>query len=140
MSEFGDRLKELRKSSSKKISQEEAGRAVGVSRTAYANYEHGNREPDLKTLTRLSDYYRVSLDYLIKGDEVESNNPDLSFDRAVFTIKDAIKDIENKSSHDVTISYLSKVSREDLASDERLKKAVLKATKKIIDNEIKRGD
>ncbi|MCY8228722.1 helix-turn-helix domain-containing protein [Bacillus spizizenii] len=140
MSEFGDRLKELRKNSSKKISQEEAGRAVGVSRTAYANYEHGNREPDLKTLTRLSDYYRVSLDYLIKGDEVESNNPDLSFDRAVFTIKDAIKDIENKSSHDITISYLSKVSREDLASDEKLKKAVLKATKKIIDNDINRGD
>ncbi|MGD2351940.1 helix-turn-helix domain-containing protein [Bacillus subtilis] len=140
MSEFGDRLRELRKNSSGKISQEEAGRAVGVSRTAYASYEQGHREPDLKTLRRLSDYYRVSLDYLIKGDEVEMNNPDLSFDRAVFAIKDAIKDIEDKSSHDITISYLGKVGREELASDERLKKAVLKATKKIIDNEIKRGD
>ncbi|WP_144624864.1 helix-turn-helix domain-containing protein [Bacillus velezensis] len=140
MSEFGDRLRELRKNSSRKISQKEAGRSVGVSRTAYANYEHGNREPDLNTLIKLSNYYRVSLDYLIKGDEVEINNPDLSFDKAVFAIKDAIKDIEDKSSHDITISYLGKVSREELASDEKLKKAVLTATKKIIDNEINRGD
>jgi len=111
VSEFGNRLRELRKKIPFKPTMEEVGEAIGVAKNTYANYENGKRKPNLKMLKKLSDYYEVSLDYLIKGIEVED-------------------------SLNITISYLEKVGKEELASNKKLRKAILKATKKIIDNEL----
>lgn len=111
MSEFGNRLRELRKKTSFKLTMEEVGKAIGVAKNTYANYENGKRKPDLKMIKKLSDYYEVSLDYLIKGTEV-------------------------KDSLDITISFLEKVSKEELISNQKLRKAILKATKKMIENEL----
>ncbi|NUJ17343.1 helix-turn-helix transcriptional regulator [Bacillus glycinifermentans] len=138
VSEFGDRLRRLReKKSPKKLPMIEVAEQLGLSRTAYAYYEYGKREPNFETLIKLSDYYGVSLDYLIKGVGDENfSSPDPTYNKAVFAIKDAIKEIEVKASLDMTISYLEKVSKEELASNKKLRRAILKATKKIIDNEL----
>nr|WP_306420487.1 transcriptional regulator [Bacillus licheniformis] len=126
-----------REESPKKLPMMEVAEQLGLSRTAYANYEYGKREPNLETLIKLSDYYGVSLDYLIKGvGDEDFSSPDPSYNKAVFAIKDAIKEIEVKASHDMTISYLEKVSKEELASNKKLRRTILKVTKKIIDNEL----
>lgn len=44
--------------------QAEVAEKLHISRTAYAGYESGRNEPDLKTLVKIADLYGVSLDYL----------------------------------------------------------------------------
>lgn len=58
-------LLQLRKS--KGLTQKDVADALGISRQAYANYEAGNREPDLTTLKALSDFFGVSIDYLLNN-------------------------------------------------------------------------
>lgn len=63
MSKFYERLKDLR--NEKNVSQKTVANALGISITCYAGYEQGYREPDLKTLVRLADYFDVTTDYLL---------------------------------------------------------------------------
>lgn len=61
--DFGTRLKELRLQ--KKLTQEELGKIVHVSKVSISGYERGGRNPDRETLTDLADYFGVSTDYLL---------------------------------------------------------------------------
>ena len=67
---IGAKLKTLRKS--RKITQYEVAAWVNMSRATISNYEIGRRIPSLKDLTRLADFYNVSLDYfgVITKDEI----------------------------------------------------------------------
>ena len=47
------------------LTQKEIADQLGISRQAYANYETGNREPDLNTLKQLADIFSVTVDYLL---------------------------------------------------------------------------
>lgn len=40
---------------------------LGITRQGYGKYEIGKAEPDLKTLTKLSNILGVSTDFLLKG-------------------------------------------------------------------------
>ena len=60
--ELTSRLYELRTRANK--TQGEIAKEIGVARTTYACYESGQNEPDLKTLLKIADLYKVSLDYL----------------------------------------------------------------------------
>ena len=42
---------------------------LNISREALSYYENGKRSPDINMLVRLSDYFNVSIDYLILGKE-----------------------------------------------------------------------
>ena len=57
------KLKELREE--RKISQTSLGNYLGVTRSTICQYEKGNRQPDFETLKKLSEYFEVSVDYLI---------------------------------------------------------------------------
>ena len=61
--DFGERLKELRKQ--KKLTQQQLGDVVHVSKVSISGYERGERSPDRETLTALADYFGVSTDYLL---------------------------------------------------------------------------
>ena len=63
MSILSQRLKELRKEH--QLSQESLSRALGLTRTAYANYEQGTREPSIDTLIAFCNFYDIPADYLI---------------------------------------------------------------------------
>lgn len=56
-------LLELRKA--RGLTQKDVAAHLSISRQAYANYEAGTREPDLNTLRALSDFFDVSIDYLL---------------------------------------------------------------------------
>lgn len=77
---LGDRLKNLR--SAKKLTQEDLAERIGVSRGTYAHYEINKRQPDYDTLIKLADFFEVSTDYLLRGEEYKSkakrilDNPD----------------------------------------------------------------
>lgn len=58
-------LVEIRKK--KNYSQLKVAMDLSISREALSYYENGKRSPDIEMLCRLSDYFGVSIDYLIKG-------------------------------------------------------------------------
>ena len=57
------RLKDLRAQT--RYSQEDVGKLIGISRTTYASYEQGHREPDNATLIKLAKLFNVTSDYLL---------------------------------------------------------------------------
>ena len=57
------RLKELRKKNA--LTQQEVAEKLYLTQNGYSSYENGRTEPNLSTLCKLADYYKVSLDYLV---------------------------------------------------------------------------
>lgn len=45
--------------------QQQVSGLLNISRQAYSNYETGKRAPDLDSLIRLADIYKISLDQLV---------------------------------------------------------------------------
>ena len=72
MTIFSERLKELRKK--EKLTQEQLGQAIGVSKYAILLYEKGKNYPEVKGLIGLADYFGVSIDYLVG----RTNNPEIN--------------------------------------------------------------
>ena len=60
-------LREIRKK--KGYSQLKVSMDLSISREALSFYENGKRSPDIQMLLILSDYFDVSIDYLIRGEE-----------------------------------------------------------------------
>lgn len=57
------KIKELRKKN--KITQIKMAMDLDMLQNTISQYENGKREPDIKTLIRIADYFNVSVDYLI---------------------------------------------------------------------------
>ena len=63
---FGTNLKLLRQRRGR--SQEETAIALEVKRSSYSGYENGSAEPSFDLLVRMSEYFKVSIDKLLKDD------------------------------------------------------------------------
>ena len=63
-------LRTVRKA--KGMKQSEVSRATGIKPSAYSHYENGVREPSLATLVKLSDFFGVSIHYLVTGEEFQA--------------------------------------------------------------------
>lgn len=62
-------LREIRKK--KRYSQLKVAMDLSISREALSYYENGRRSPDINMLVKMSEYFNVSIDYLILGKEFE---------------------------------------------------------------------
>ena len=60
---FPARLRQLRES--RNIDRKTLGELCGLSKNMIGKYENGERDPSIKTLTVIADYFGVSLDYLM---------------------------------------------------------------------------
>ena len=60
-------LKLIRKS--RNLNQQKVAIDLNISREALSHYENGRREPSLDMLNKLSEYFNVSIDFLINGEE-----------------------------------------------------------------------
>ena len=66
MSEFGNRLRKLRRDAN--ITQKEIAQFLNVTQTAVGKYEkHHNAYPSIPLLIKIADYFHVSIDYLLRG-------------------------------------------------------------------------
>ena len=77
---FQIRLKELREV--RKLSQAKLADALGVRQSTVAMWENGKNKPEFDTLTRIADFFNVSVDDLVgkietKKAPVESDKGDL---------------------------------------------------------------
>ena len=68
MSAFSEILVKLRKQD--ELTQVEAARRMGISRSALGMYETGKREPDFETLELLADFYNVDMNTLVGGGKI----------------------------------------------------------------------
>ena len=55
----------------KKLNQQKVAMDLNISREALSHYENGKREPSLDMLKKMSDYFNVSIDFLISGNEFQ---------------------------------------------------------------------
>ena len=60
-------LKLIRKK--RKYSQLKVALDLNISREALSHYENGRRSPDIEMLRKMSEYFDVSIDFLINGEE-----------------------------------------------------------------------
>ena len=60
-------LKIVRKE--RNLNQLKVAMDLNISREALSHYENGKREPSLDMLNKMSEYFNVSIDYLINGEE-----------------------------------------------------------------------
>ena len=70
MATFGERLQTLRKD--KNHTQAQIAVLFDITERAYRRYENGQSTPHYETLTKIADYFEVSLDYLTG----RSDNPE----------------------------------------------------------------
>lgn len=59
---FSERLRQARKNTGK--SQIEIEIETGINRASLSRYETGEREPNLETIGKLAEHYKVSIDWL----------------------------------------------------------------------------
>lgn len=60
-------LKNIRKQ--RNLNQQKVALDLNISREALSYYENDKREPSLQLLLQMSDYFNVSINYLITGEE-----------------------------------------------------------------------
>lgn len=63
---FSKTLRTLRKEM--RLTQEQLASYLNISRSTIAGYETKLRQPDFETLQELADYFEVSIDFLITGE------------------------------------------------------------------------
>ena len=51
------------------LNQQKVAMDLNISREALSHYETGKREPSLSLLVQMSEYFNVSINYLITGNE-----------------------------------------------------------------------
>ncbi|MDF2934652.1 MAG: transcriptional regulator, family [Paenibacillaceae bacterium] len=59
----GDKIALLREK--RGLTQEDLANKIGISRASLSHYEKNRREPDYTTITKLADFFHVSVDYLL---------------------------------------------------------------------------
>lgn len=56
----------------------ELGKKIGVAESTISQYETGKREPDFETLLKLGEFFNVSVDYLLRGEQYHEKTPALT--------------------------------------------------------------
>ena len=64
---IGDKIKNAREEN--KLTQAQVSESLMVSRQTISNWENGKSLPDILSVIRMSELYKISLDELLKGDK-----------------------------------------------------------------------
>lgn len=93
----GNRIKLLREE--KKLKQEELAKILSISSSAIGMYERNEREPNDELKLKLSEYFDVSIDYLLgktdirKAEAINIDDADVAFYNGVKGLNDTNKAI-----------------------------------------------
>jgi len=79
---LGKRLIELRGNRTQKLVAEQ----LGISRSRYSHYENNYAEPDTTLLQKMSEFYNVSIDYLLGRTDEKFNLNEQKFMKDLSTI------------------------------------------------------
>ncbi len=88
------------------LTQEEVAANLNLARTTYRNYENNTREPDIKTLIKIANFFDVSLDFLC-----ERQNKNLIFTDGLTKEKKELIDMIKSLDDDETLIAIGMISR-----------------------------
>lgn len=94
-----------------KITQEELGKLIGVSKAAVSKYEKGLVKPSVSSLWDIADFFNVSVDYLIgKSDAFTANTSDHVYINEIVEIFEEMNDDEKQK----LLLFIKKLNDSDL--------------------------
>lgn len=100
--EFKDKLKNLR--TRHKLTQSELSRKLNINRTSISKYENGIQIPEIDVLKAISNFFEVSLDYLM--DTTHTNDCPIPS-----------RDLSEKDNNDIAKDLDSMMSKIDAGED-----------------------
>ena len=90
-----NKLKDLR--INKKLSQQNMADHLGVAKSTYSYWESGKIEMNNEALFRLSDFFKVSIDYLLgKSDNILVSNDEIKFDDLEFALFGEVREFDDE--------------------------------------------
>ncbi|WP_309485614.1 helix-turn-helix domain-containing protein [Bacillus amyloliquefaciens] len=113
---LGKRITSLRKQA--RLTQEGLAKELNITRSALSQYELGTREPNYDLLIKIADYFDVSIDFLLRGENKETKDK-------IFN-EEARRILEDP---DTLIA----------AADGKITDSILKAAQKIIAQQLEAG-
>ncbi|MCT4620750.1 MAG: helix-turn-helix domain-containing protein [Marinisporobacter sp.] len=113
MNKFPEKLKKLRNELG--LSQQNLSTSLNIPRTTISSWESGSRTPELLTMEKLADFFKVSIDYLLG--KTDSRNPvhtETIVQNIYQTIQDdpELADFIEKLSHRRDLHILSKKTKD----------------------------
>ena len=110
---FADKLRELR--TNNRYSQEQLAEKLMVSRQAISKWETGESLPDIDKAMQVSDFFGVTMDYLVKDKEnIQEIQPDDNMDRAIIKFMASARQMNQISEELVTIAMDGKIDDDEL--------------------------
>jgi transcriptional regulator with XRE-family HTH domain len=135
---FADRLRELR--TNNRYSQEQLAEKLMVSRQAISKWETGESLPDIDKVMLISDFFGVSMDYLLKDREnVSEIQPDDNMDRAIIKFMGSARQMNQISEELVAIAMDGKIDDEELIRLQEINTTLDSITRIIRDIKEKMG-
>lgn len=111
---FGSQLRELRKK--RGLSQIEAANKLGLKQNTFSHYENGKSFPDMATLIKIAEYFKVSLDELVYSLE-ENTKETINDHEEIFVDLEkglSIEEMANKYSFVVNGEELPKENKKEV--------------------------
>ena len=110
---FSKRLKELRKKAN--ITQIEFAKRFNIANGTVGNWESGNRQPDYDTLSKIAEFFDVSIDYLLCRTNTPQSVPlDEQLSGIDFALWSESREMTDEEKQDI-IDYIKfkKIKRDD---------------------------
>jgi len=85
---LGERLRLLREK--KDWTQKQAADIFGITSGALSNYERNKRTPDIHTLKNIAEVYGTTMEYIIDGKPVATDNPHMREDHKFYGMENMI--------------------------------------------------
>lgn len=90
---LGERITLLRKNN--KLTQEQLANNLKITRSSLSQYETNSRQPDYKLLEKIADFFHVSIDYLITGNEHRNSSVEICKESLNPKIQMFFRDLQN---------------------------------------------
>lgn len=97
---FSERIKKLR--IEKKMTQQELGNIFGLTSTGISYWESGKAIPNMEIINKLSDFFGVTIDYLIGKNEIDENNEGM----ILFRRAEQVNENDKKKMYDIINSTI----------------------------------
>lgn len=108
--QIGEKVKLLRKE--RGLTQSQLGDAIGQERSTIACYESGKRTPDVVTLEKLAEYFKVSLDYFSTKSEADIMVELLARTNSFFSANNVSAESKTKAMNTIMRLYLESTKEE----------------------------
>lgn len=97
---FAERIKSLR--IKKNLTQQELGSKFNVTSTGVSYWESGKAIPNIEVMNKLSNFFGVTIDYLMGKDKVDENNESM----ILFRKAEQVNEKDRKKMYDIISSTI----------------------------------